>query len=87
MDMETITHRLEKCEEDIKTLYSKSNKADVAQAEIATKLNNVLLELGKVREAVDGLKMRPARMWDKFLYAVLGALAAALVSMIITGGI
>lgn len=87
MDLDGLINRIEKCEEDIKTLYSRTNRIDKTQAEVTTKLDNVLVELGKVREAIDALKGRPGKMWDKLIYAIIGAAAAALVSIIVNGGI
>ena len=87
MDMDAVIERLKKCEEDIKILYNKVNKSEVREKEIATKLDNVLLELGRVRESVDDLKARPGTFWNKFLYAIIGAGATALVTYLITGGI
>ena len=87
VDFEALSARITKCEEDIKNLYSKTNKAEVNQARITEKLDNVLIELGRVREAIDPLKTRPAKMWDKLIYGIIGAAAAALVSIIINGGI
>lgn len=87
MDLDGLVNRIAKCEEDIKTLYSRTNKAEINQARITEKLDNVLIELGKVREAIDTLKTRPAKMWDKLIYGIIGAVAAALVSIIINGGI
>lgn len=87
MDLDGLVNRIAKCEEDIKTLYSRTNKAEISQARITEKLDNVLIELGKVREAIDTLKTRPAKMWDKLIYGIIGAVAAALVSIIINGGI
>ena len=87
MDLEALSARITKCETDIKELYSKTNRIDKTQVEVTTKLDNVLVELGKVREAIDTLKTRPAKMWDKLIYGIIGAAAAALVSIIINGGI
>ena len=87
MDLDGLVNRIAKCEEDIKTLYSRTNKAEISQARITEKLDNVLIELGKVREAIDTLKTRPSKMWDKLIYGIIGAAAAALVSIIINGGI
>jgi hypothetical protein len=60
MDFESISARISKCEEDIKILYSRTNKAEVNQARITEKLDNVLVELGRVRESIDSLKGKPA---------------------------
>lgn len=87
MDFEALSARITKCETDIKELYSKTNRIDKSQVEVTTKLDNVLVELGRLRESIDTLKTRPAKMWDKLIYGIIGAAAAALVSIIINGGI
>ena len=87
MDFEALSARITKFETDIKELYSKTNRIDKSQVEVTTKLDNVLVELGRLRESIDTLKTRPAKMWDKLVYGIIGAAAAALVSIIINGGI
>ena len=87
MAFEALSARITKCETDIKELYSKTNRIDKSQVEVTTKLDNVLVELGRLRESIDTLKTRPAKMWDKLIYGIIGAAAAALVSIIINGGI
>lgn len=81
-----IQHRIEVCENDIKSLYSRANKSDVAQAETNTKLDNVLVTLGEVKESVNAIKLRPATMWDKLIFAIIGAAATAMVALILKGG-
>lgn len=86
MDFESLEVRIRKCEEDIRNLYHKTNRIDKTQSEVTTKIDNVLVELGRLRESIETLKTRPGKIWDKFIYGVVGAAAAALVSIIINGG-
>ena len=87
MDFESLEMRICKCEEDINNLYHKTNRIDKTQSEVTTKIDNVLVELGRLRESIEALKTRPGKMWDKLIYGIVGAAAAALVSVIINGGI
>lgn len=48
-----------------------------------TTLNSVLTTLGELKAAVEALKSRPATMWDKLIYAVIGAAGAALITYFI----
>ncbi|MGN0544499.1 MAG: hypothetical protein ACI4I0_02960 [Acutalibacteraceae bacterium] len=82
-----LEKRVKQCESDVKSLFDRSNKAEVREKEIATKLDNVLVELGRVRESIDTLKSRPIKFWDRFIFAFIGAAAAAMASLIINGGL
>ncbi len=87
MDFESLELRIGKCEDDIKNLYHKTNRIDKTQSEVTTKIDNVLVELGRLRESIEALKTRPGKMWDKVIYGIIGAAAAALVSLMINGGV
>ncbi len=87
MDLDALEVRVNKCEEDIRTLFHKTNRIDKTQSEVTTKIDNVLVELGRLRESIETLKTRPGKMWDKLIYGIIGAAAAALVSIIINGGV
>lgn len=50
-----------------------------------TTLNSVLATLGELKGAVESLKARPATMWDKLIYAVIGAAGAAIITYLIGG--
>ena len=83
MDFESISARISKCEEDIKILYSRTNKAEVNQARITEKLDNVLVELGRVRESIDSLKGKPGKRWGSLIMAIIAALAGAFIAYIL----
>lgn len=83
MDFESISARISKCEEDIKILYSRTNKAEVNQARITEKLDNVLVELGCVRESIDSLKGKPGKRWESLIMAIIAALAGAFIAYIL----
>lgn len=80
-----LTDRVKKCENRIETLRNDLTKIDKSQVEFTTKLDNVLLELGRLRESIETFKARPAKMWDKLMYAIVGAAAAGLISLFIGG--
>ena len=83
MDFESISARISKCEEDIKILYSRTNKAEVNQARITEKLDNVLVELGRVRESIASLKGKPGKRWESLIMAIIAALAGAFIAYIL----
>ena len=83
MDFESNSARISKCEEDIKILYSRTNKAEVNQARITEKLDNVLVELGRVRESIDSLKGKPGIRWESLIKAIIAALAGAFIAYIL----
>lgn len=83
MDFESISARISKCEEDIKILYSRTNKAEVNQARITEKLDNVLVELGRVRESIESLKSKPGKRWESLIMAIIAALAGAFIAYIL----
>ena len=83
MDIESIEARITKCEEDIKNLYRRANKADVSQAKITEKLDNMLYELGRVRESIESLKSKPGKRWESLIIAIIGALAGAFIAYIL----
>lgn len=71
-------HRIQKLEEDVKTLYSKVNTFAVTSAEMSTKLDNVLLTLGEVKESIKSVQNRPSRLWDKLIFGFLTAVGTGL---------
>ena len=80
-----IEHRLEKTEENISELYAKYNGVDKNLVAVTTTLNNLLTLVGELKAAVEGLKTRPAAMWDKVVFALLGAGVSAATAYF-TGG-
>ncbi len=75
---------MEKAEADIKTLYSRTNKFGEEMAVVTTKLDNILVTLGELKESVSTLSKRPVKLWDKVLLGFAGAVAAALAAAIIS---
>ena len=83
MTLEEIEHRIEKAEADIRTLYSRTNKFGEEMAVVTTKLDNILITLGELKESVGKINSRPARLWDKIVLSLAGAVAAALAAALI----
>lgn len=80
-----IERRLGVCEKNIKELSDKIINTDNNLVATTTTLNSVLTTLGELKGSVDALKARPATMWDKLIYAVIGAVGAAVITFLIGG--
>lgn len=80
-----IEHRLIQAEENIKELYAKYNGVDKNLVAVTTTLNNLLTLVGELKAAVEALRAKPSTMWDKFIFALLGAAASAIATYF-TGG-
>lgn len=83
MTIEELEHRITAAEEDIKTLFGKTNKMSLEMATVTTKLDNMLVTLGELKESVNRISSRPSQLWDKLIFGVIGAVAAAIGSAII----
>lgn len=83
MTLEEMEHRIEKAEADIRQLYSRTNKFGEEMAVVTTKLDNILITLGELKESVGKINARPARLWDKILLGFAGAAAAAVATALI----
>ena len=70
-------HRISALEADVKHLYSKVNGFAVASAEMNTKLDSMLVTLGELKESIKAVSTRPARLWDKLIFAVITAFGTA----------
>ena len=83
MTPEEFERRLAKAEENIETLFGRTNKFNEEMATVTTKLDNILVTLGELKASVVQLQSRPGTMWDKLIFAVVGAAATAFVSFAI----
>ncbi len=83
MTLEEVEHRLIKAEEDIETLFKSRNKLNEELATVTTKLDNILVTLGELKASVVQIQSRPGTMWDKLVFALIGAAATAFVSFVI----
>lgn len=80
-----LEHRLIQAEENIKELFSKYNGVDKSLVATTTTLNNLLTLVGELKAAIEALKSRPGSLWDKLVYALIGAAASAAAAYIIGG--
>lgn len=83
ISQEEIAHRLVKAEEDIATLFKSRNQHNEELAAVTTKLDNILVTLGELKASVVQLQSRPGTMWDKLVFALIGAAATAFISFVI----
>lgn len=82
LSIEEIEHRLIKAEGDIETLFGRTNEQTKELAEVTIKLDNILVTLGELKASLAQLQSRPGTMWDKLVFALIGAAATAFVSYI-----
>ena len=75
---ELFEHRIKTLENDVKILYGKVNTFAINQAEENTKLDNLLLSVGELKESISEIKRSPSAFWDKLLFALIGAVGTAL---------
>ena len=83
ISQEEIAHRLIKAEENIETLFKSRNQHNEELAAVTTKLDNILVTLGELKASVVQLQSRPGTMWDKLVFALIGAAATAIISFIL----
>lgn len=83
ISQEEIAHRLVKAEENIETLFKSRNHHNEELAAVTTKLDNILVTLGELKASVVQLQSRPGTMWDKLVFALIGAAATAFISFIL----
>lgn len=82
MPIEELEHRLIKAEKDIEKLFGRTNEQTKELAEVTIKLDNILVTLGELKASLTQLQSRPGTMWDKLVFALIGAAATAFVSYI-----
>lgn len=80
-----IEHRLIQAEENIKELYAKYNGIDKNLVAATTTLSSLHTLVSEMKTSVEELKARPISFWDKFIFALLGAAASAILTHF-TGG-
>ncbi len=80
-----IEHRLIQAEENIKELFGKYNGIDKSLVATTTTLNNLLALVGELKATIEALKSRPGTLWDRFIFALVGAAVSAAAAYF-TGG-
>jgi uncharacterized protein YoxC len=77
--LESIAARVDTLEKQVSELFNKMNSTRETQCEIATKLDNVLVSIGEVKQAVSGLQAVPTKRWESVIRTAFGALTAGVV--------
>lgn len=72
-DRNSIQHR---------EFYAKFNEQQVKQAVVEERYNNLFQLTMKIDATVSKLADAPSRKWDKLVYSIIAAIAAAIVSSI-----
>ena len=83
-EIELFEHRVTELESNVKILYAKANGFEVAQAQTNIKLDNLLLSLDEVKDSLSNLKNRPSLLWDKLVFAFIGAVGAGIGTVLLT---
>ncbi|HBL41148.1 MAG TPA: hypothetical protein DDY98_06105 [Ruminococcaceae bacterium] len=84
MSEEDILRRLNKNEEDIDELFSRTNKTAVELATMSQTMRSILETLRELKDSVARQKRKPGEYWDKLICAVISAAVAAVVGMLIS---
>lgn len=80
-----IEHRLIQAEENIKELYAKFNGIDKNLVAVTTTLSSLHTLVSEMKTSVEELRKRPINLWDKLIFALLGAAVSAIFTYF-TGG-
>ena len=80
--MEDVDRRLTQAERSICDLYGKVNDTAVMQAGMKVTLDNLNTTMQELKVAVQNLKERPSRLWDRLVCALTGAAACALIAYV-----
>ena len=83
-EIEMFEHRITELENNVKILYGKANNFAVTQAQTNIKLDHLLISLDEVKESLSNLKNRPSVLWDKLVFAIIGALGAGIGTVLLT---
>lgn len=76
--------RIETLEGQIKEVFERLNDRESGPTVLATKLNSVLVTLGEVKQAVEGLKERPSRLWDALIMSGMASAVGVIISLLAT---
>ena len=80
---EEINRRLEDHEERIRRVEASTSELATFREVVNVKLDGISSSLEALKNAVEGLKARPAAMWEKLVSALIGAAAAGVVAFLI----
>ena len=83
MSVDEIARRLAKAEENIEALYGKFNGLNASQVRTETTLEHLLIAIGRLEGAIEGIKSKPGQRWDIVLSSLISAVVAAAVALIV----
>lgn len=81
--LDALAARVDTLEGNVKEIFERLNNPDSGPTVLAEKLNNVLVTLGEVKQAVGDLKARPSRLWDTLINSGMAALVATLIGLLV----
>ena len=82
MDEHERRHR--QTENDVRDLYGKVNDNAIMQAGMNVALENLNTTMQELKVAVQSLKERPSRLWDRLICALTGAAACAFIAWVMS---
>ena len=83
-EYEVFAHRVNELESNVKILYGKANSFAVTQAQTNTKLDNLIDSLDEVKDCLSSINSRPSAIWDKLIFAFIGAIGAGFGTALLT---
>lgn len=81
--MDEINRRLEDHEERLRRVEASTSELATFREVVNVKLDGISSSLDSLREAVEGLKARPATLWDKLVSGIVGAAATAVIAYLL----
>ena len=81
--LESVAARVDTLEKQVSELFDKVNDTRETQSAIVAKLDNVLVTIGEVKQAVGTLQGAPSRRWEAITTNVITAVIAAIVGFVI----
>lgn len=77
---DVLAVRVDALEKQVTELFDRLNDREIGPSVLAAKLNQVLVTIGEVKQAVESLKGRPSRLWDNLITGGTGAVIGAIVA-------
>ena len=68
-----IEWRVAKVEVDVKDIKTEITAMRECQIKTNGSMDNLLIGFGELRQAIDSLKGKPAKNWEKLISAIIGA--------------
>lgn len=77
-------HRLQTLENDVKSLYGKAQSFAVTEAQMNVKLDSLIESVDELKDRLSNISRRPLQLWDKLIFAFIGALGAGIGTAVIS---